>query len=54
MIYLAEKSLAVGVGSCFNGFSIEKQVFWSISYSYLTKQTFYIVADLGRNILKIA
>ena len=45
--------LAVGVGPYFYGFSIEKQLFWPISCTCLTKRTLKIIADLDRNILNI-
>ena len=45
--------LTVGVGPCFYGFSMEKQLFWPISCTCLTKRTLKIVADLDRNILNI-
>ena len=45
--------VAVGVGRYFYGFSMEKQLFWPISCTCLTKRGFEIIADLDRNILKI-
>ena len=45
--------LAVGVGLCFYGFSMEKQLFWPISCTCLTKWSFKIIADLDRNNLNI-
>ena len=45
--------LAVGVDPRFYSFSMEKQLFWPISCTYLTKWSFKMIADLDRNILKI-
>ena len=45
--------LEVGVGPCFSGSSMEKELFWPISCIYLTKRSFKIIADLDRNILNI-
>ena len=45
--------LAVGIGPYFYGFSMEKQLFWPISCTCLTKRTLKIIADLDRNILNI-
>ena len=45
--------LAVGVGPCFYGFLVEKQLFWPISCTCLTKWSFQMIADLDRNIFKI-
>ena len=45
--------LEVGVGPCFYGFSMEKQLFWPISCTCLTKQSFQMIADPYMNILKI-
>ena len=42
--------LAVDVSPCFYGFSMEKQLFWPISCTCLTKRTLKIIADLDRNI----
>ena len=44
--------MAVGVSVCFYGFLIEKQSFWSISCSFLTKPSFQIVIDLDRECFK--
>ena len=52
-IFAITAVLAVGVGPCFYGFSVEKQLFWPISYTCLIKQTLKIIADLDRNILNI-
>ena len=52
-IFAITAVLAVGVGPCFYGFLMEKQLFWPISYICLTKRTFKIIADLDRNILNI-
>ena len=52
-IFAITAVLAVGVGPCFYGFSMEKQLFWSISCTCLTKRTLKIIADLDRNILNI-
>ena len=45
--------LAVGVGPYFYGFLMEKQLFWHISCTCLTKRTFKLIADLDKNILNI-
>ena len=45
--------IAVGVIPYFYGFSVEKQLFWSISCTCLAKRRFQMVTDLDRNILKI-
>ena len=44
--------LAVDVGPCFYGFLIEKQLFWPISCTCLTKRGFKMIADLDKNIFK--
>ena len=41
--------LAVGIGPYFYGLLMEKQLFWPISCTCLTKWTFKIIADLDRN-----
>ena len=45
--------LAVGVGPCFYGFSMEKQLFCPIACTCLTKQSFQMIAELDSNIVKI-
>ena len=45
--------MAMGVGPRFYGFSSEKQLFWSVSCSSLTKRSFKMVTDLDTNVLKI-
>ena len=45
--------LAVGVGPCFYGFSMENLLFWYLSCTCLTKQSFQMIAVLDMNILKI-
>ena len=45
--------LAVGIGPCVYGFLMEKQLFWPISCTCLTKRTFQIITDLDRNVLNI-
>ena len=52
-IFARTAVLAVSVGPCFYGFSMEKQLFWPIPCTCLTKRTFQMIADLDRNILKI-
>ena len=52
-IFAITAVLVVGVGPYFYGFSIEKQLFWPISCTCLTKRTLKIIADLDRNILNI-
>ena len=52
-IFARTAVLAVGVGPCFYGFLMEKQLFWPISCACLTKWSFKMIADLDRNILKI-
>ena len=52
-IFAITAVLAVGVGPCFYGFLMEKQLFWSIACTCLTKQSFQMIADLNSNILKI-
>ena len=44
---------ALGVGPCFYGFSMEKQLFRPISCTCLTKRSFQMIADLDSNILRI-
>ena len=51
-IFATMAVLAVGVGPCFYGFSMEKQLFWPIACTCLTKQSFQMIADLDSNILK--
>ena len=46
--------LALGIGPCFYGFLMEgSYIFWPISSTYFTKQSFKMIADLDRKILKI-
>ena len=52
-IFAITAVLAVGVGPYLYGFSMEKQLFWPISCTCLTKRTLKIIADLDRNILNI-
>ena len=51
-IFARTAVLAMGIGPCFYGFSIEKQLFWPISCTCLTKRGFKMITDLDRNILK--
>ena len=46
--------LAVGIGLCFYGLLMEKQLFWSISCTRLTKRSFKMIADLDRNRLTVS
>ena len=52
-IFARRAVLAVGVRPCFYGFSMEKQLFWPISCTCLTKQSFQMIADMDMNIFKI-
>ena len=52
-IFARTADLAVGIGLCFYGFLMEKQIFWPISCTCLTKWSFQMIADLDMNILKI-
>ena len=45
--------LAVGIGPCFYGFSMEKKLCWPIPCTCLVKRSFKVIADLDKNILKI-
>ena len=52
-IFVRMAVLAVGVGPCFYGFSMEKQLFWPNLVLALQNKSFQMIADLDRNILKI-
>ena len=56
-IFARTAVVAVGVGPCLYGFSMEKQLFWPLFWpipcTCLTKQSFQMIADMDRNILKI-
>ena len=45
--------LAVGVNPCFYGFLMEKQLFWPISCTCLTKRSFKMITDLDSSVVLV-